>query len=222
MVAVTLLLNRTREHVPRAWTAVLTWGGLRGALSMVLVLALAADFPERRLLVSMTFGVVVASILIQGLSMPFVLRRLGLIRDREDRLAYDLARGRLQVASAAAHEVDRMRVAHAATPELLDALHDRYIKRQEEARVELMQLHRDKRELGTEAAATALEHLLLVERTELTDRLRGGLLSRDAFNRLAADVDDRLVKLRSGEMIGCRSAPWRDRCRRSNVCSTLE
>ena len=200
MVAVTLLLNRTREHVPRAWTAVLTWGGLRGALSMVLVLALAADFPERQLLVSMTFGVVVASILIQGLSMPFVLRRFGLVRDRQDRLAYDLARGRLQVASAAAHEVERMRAAHAATPELLDALGSRYLSRQEQARAELMQLHSDKRELGAEAAATALEHLLLVERTELTDRLRGGLLTRDAFNRLAADVDDRLVRLRSGEI----------------------
>jgi CPA1 family monovalent cation:H+ antiporter len=200
MVAVTLLLNRTREHVPRAWTAVLTWGGLRGALSMVLVLALAADFPERQLLVSMTFGVVVASILIQGLTMPFVLRRFGLIRDRDDRLAYDLARGRLQVASAAAQEVDRMRTAHAATPELLDALRGRYVDRQEQARNELMKLHRDKRELGAEAAATAIEHLLLVERTELTDRLRSGLLTRDAFNRLAADVDDRLVRVRSGEM----------------------
>jgi CPA1 family monovalent cation:H+ antiporter len=75
---VSLLLRRTRETMPWSWSAVLTWGGLRGALSMVLVLGLPREFPFRELLVTMTFGVVVLSILIQGLTMGPVLRWLGL------------------------------------------------------------------------------------------------------------------------------------------------
>jgi len=72
---VTLLVNRTDERIPRGWPAVLTWGGLRGALSVVLALGLDPDVPNRSLLQVMTFGVVVASLTLQGLSMRWVLRR---------------------------------------------------------------------------------------------------------------------------------------------------
>jgi CPA1 family monovalent cation:H+ antiporter len=74
----TLLLSRSRERIPARWSAVLTWGGLRGALSMVLALGLAPDFAGRPLLVTMTFGVVVISLVLQGLTMPWMLRALKL------------------------------------------------------------------------------------------------------------------------------------------------
>jgi monovalent cation:H+ antiporter, CPA1 family len=72
------LLNRTRERIPASWLAVMTWGGLRGALSMVLALALPFDFPNRDLLITLTFGVVLLSILVQGLTMQPLLRKVGL------------------------------------------------------------------------------------------------------------------------------------------------
>ncbi|HEY4954910.1 MAG TPA: sodium:proton antiporter [Gemmatimonadaceae bacterium] len=72
------VLSRTRERVPRSWLAVMTWGGLRGALSMVLALSLPFDFPNRELLVTLTFGVVVLSILVQGLTMQRLLWKVGL------------------------------------------------------------------------------------------------------------------------------------------------
>jgi len=76
VLGVTTLLSRTRERVPAAWIAVLTWGGLRGALSMVLALALPPTFPHRTQLVAMTYGVVLLSLVLQGLSMPWMIRRL--------------------------------------------------------------------------------------------------------------------------------------------------
>ena len=72
------LLNKTKERIPSSWLAVMTWGGLRGALSMVLALALPFDFPNRDLLITLTFGVVLLSILVQGLTMQPLLRRVGL------------------------------------------------------------------------------------------------------------------------------------------------
>ena len=95
------LLRRTRERIPWAWSAVLTWGGLRGALPMVLVLSLPAAFPHRDLLVSMTFGVVILSILVHGLTMSPLLRWLGIVRGHGDRVAYEFTRGKLQAANAA-------------------------------------------------------------------------------------------------------------------------
>jgi CPA1 family monovalent cation:H+ antiporter len=74
IAAVTLLLHRSAERIPSRWSLVLTWGGLRGALSMVLALGLAPEFSGRQLLVTMTYGVVVISLVLQGLTMPLLLR----------------------------------------------------------------------------------------------------------------------------------------------------
>jgi monovalent cation:H+ antiporter, CPA1 family len=68
----------TVERFSAPWAAVVAWGGLRGALSMVLALALPADFPNRAFLVDLTFGVVVLSIVVQGTTMHWLIRWLGL------------------------------------------------------------------------------------------------------------------------------------------------
>ncbi len=80
--AVTLLLRRTTERLPMAWSAILTWGGLRGALSMVLALALPLTFAERDIIETMTVGVVVLSLLVQGITVSPLLVRLGLLERR--------------------------------------------------------------------------------------------------------------------------------------------
>ncbi len=76
---VSALLARTNERIPFSHAVVLTWGGLRGALSMVLALALPESFASRELIVTTTFGVVVLSIVVQGLTAGPLLRRLRLV-----------------------------------------------------------------------------------------------------------------------------------------------
>ena len=70
------LLHKSDERIPARWMALITWGGLRGALAMVLALALPVDIPQRALLIDMTFGVVVLSLLVQGLSIPWITPHL--------------------------------------------------------------------------------------------------------------------------------------------------
>ena len=64
----------------RAERAVLVWGGLRGALTAALALALPGNTPARNLLVTMAFGVVLFTLVVQGLTLPALIRRVGLVR----------------------------------------------------------------------------------------------------------------------------------------------
>jgi CPA1 family monovalent cation:H+ antiporter len=57
---------------------VIFWGGLRGAVALAAVLSLPGDFPHRAELLAMTYGVVLFTLLVQGLTMTQVARRLGL------------------------------------------------------------------------------------------------------------------------------------------------
>ena len=91
-----------------------------------------------------------------------------------------------------------MRSAHSATPTLLDTMQQRYAERRDSARGRLTELHRTSEQLTEQAAVDTVEHLLIQEKAELGERLRVGLVRRDAFDRLAADVDARLVQLRRG------------------------
>jgi CPA1 family monovalent cation:H+ antiporter len=54
---------------------VLWWGGLRGALGLALALSLPPSLTFRNEILVATFAVVVFSVIVQGLTMPWLLRR---------------------------------------------------------------------------------------------------------------------------------------------------
>jgi CPA1 family monovalent cation:H+ antiporter len=72
------LSNRFTEKIPFRWQHAAIWGGLRGALALALALSLPSTFPYREQLLSLTFGVVIFSIVVQGLTMKPLLRILGI------------------------------------------------------------------------------------------------------------------------------------------------
>lgn len=69
------------REVERGGLVLLTWGGLRGAISVALALTVPGG-EERDLLLVVTYVVVAFSILVQGTTMPLLLRRV-LVRDEE-------------------------------------------------------------------------------------------------------------------------------------------
>lgn len=76
------LVRRLQPVTSRAERAVLIWGGLRGALTITLALALPPEFPERQLLIAMAFGVVLFSLLVQGVTLSLLVQRTGLAADK--------------------------------------------------------------------------------------------------------------------------------------------
>ena len=72
-------VDRALVHLRRlpklSSVAVLTWGGLRGGISVALALTLEPS-PYRGALLAVCYAVVVFTIIVQGLSMPMLVRRL--------------------------------------------------------------------------------------------------------------------------------------------------
>ena len=74
-VGLPVSLNLQRWKLPVGAGAVLTWGGLRGGISVALALSLPPG-PERETLLALTYCVVVFSILVQGLTIGRVVKRV--------------------------------------------------------------------------------------------------------------------------------------------------
>ena len=72
--AAAVRLWRRAQVVPRGWTHVIFWSGLRGAIALAAALSLPADFPERELLQQISFGIVLVTLLVQGAGAPIVVR----------------------------------------------------------------------------------------------------------------------------------------------------
>jgi CPA1 family monovalent cation:H+ antiporter len=58
-----------------------SWSGMRGAVSLAAALALPEDFPERNLILFVTFAVILVTLVLQGLTLPVLIRRLGIHDD---------------------------------------------------------------------------------------------------------------------------------------------
>jgi len=65
----------SRWKVPMQDQHILWWGGLRGALALALALALPTSIPFNNEILIATFGVVTFSVVIQGLTMPMLIKR---------------------------------------------------------------------------------------------------------------------------------------------------
>jgi CPA1 family monovalent cation:H+ antiporter len=199
------ILNRLAQPVPASWAPVLVWGGLRGSLSMVLVLTLPATFPGRGLLVTLVFGVVGLSLLVQGLSIPVLLARLGLGGgDPDERAAYERSRGRALAATEALHHLHNLERDVLAEGLVRDRVDRWYRMRRDaalaEARAHAGDTTRD------ELTAETLGRLADAEREAVREALRTGTVGPGAGAALLREID-----LRAHELQELSSLPEEER-----------
>ena len=74
----TSLGQRAGLRLPTAWSHVLFWAGLRGAIAVALALSLPSDLPDRTLLQGVVFGIVLFTLLVQGTTAGWLMHRIGL------------------------------------------------------------------------------------------------------------------------------------------------
>jgi len=183
------LSNRWRGRIPLSYQHVQYWGGLRGAISLALALSLPASFADRNVVLVMTFGVVLFTLLIQGTTMNALLKRLGLVQREEAQLEYERGHGRLMAARAAHERVAvlyREGIISPATWEQLDAELGARTQAQVAAQQALLQAQPA---LRAEELDDARREALRAERTTLTELHSSGVLSEHVYSELVTEVD---------------------------------
>jgi CPA1 family monovalent cation:H+ antiporter len=182
--------GRVTAPVPMAWQHVLTWGGLRGALSLALALSLPTALgPAGGLLKVMTFGVVLFTLLVQATTLGPLMRFLRIAGPPRARTEFELRRARLATLRSAEHHLDKQHREGMISPHVWQLL-------RAEIDAQAGQLADAVREAYTadptleeaELSAARLD-LLRTRRGALLVLRRDGVVSDDVADQLTAELD---------------------------------
>ena len=182
------------KTIPLKWKHILYWGGLRGAISLALVLGLTSKLgiAVSGQLQAMVFGLVIFSLLIQGTTMNWLVKRIGIIERREERDEYDLRRARVSTTHVA---YDRLKKIHndgmisKHVWNIITKTIDPYTKELTESMHDVLKEHPD---VETEELDSAWREFLQYQRLALSELLTNRGITEDIFNELSSRIDNQL------------------------------
>jgi len=171
----------------------LSWAGMRGALSLAAALALpletdaGASFPGRDLILFLTFSVILVTLVGQGLTLPLVIRLLGLEDDGFD--AREEARARIHAAEAAITRLDELEREEWVREDTVGRMRGLYGFRTDRFRARFEDLDDGVLEVRSQDYQRLRRELLEAEREAILDLRRTGAISNDVWIRVARDLD---------------------------------
>ena len=188
------------RRVPRRYRHVMFWGGLRGAISVALALSLIGEVDGLgadvvTTLQVMTFGVVLFTLVVQGLTIEGLIKRLGLATRRTERVEQQRRQARILAQQTALEELKRLYEQGILSHDLFQAMGDLYEADLIRGRDGLRRHLQRHPELETDMYIQARYSTLRAERTALQDAARMGLIDNEVLIALTADINDHLAAL---------------------------
>jgi CPA1 family monovalent cation:H+ antiporter len=184
--------QRARRVGPR-WRLVVAWSGMRGAVSLAVALALplttnaGGRFPERDLIVFITFTVIFFSLVVQGLSLPALIRRLGVRADGTE--ADEELRARLLATKAALEQIDALAGEEWTRDETVERMRALYENRKRRFAARAGKIEDDGYEDRSLAYQQMLQLVLGAQREALLRMRSNGELSNEMMNRILREID---------------------------------
>jgi CPA1 family monovalent cation:H+ antiporter len=183
---------RKKNRLPWQQTALIAWTGMRGADSLAGALAIpfllpnGEAFPGRNVILLLTFCVIFATLILQGLTITPLTRWLKIVDDhvteREERLA------RLKANEAALAHVEAVESLNRAKSKTIERLRLEYVDRIEQLRGEGAQEKSIKRLFSRDFEELAREALEAERETVITLR-NEEIINDEAFRRIQRDID---------------------------------
>ena len=176
---------------PRA-VVIVSWAGMRGVVSLAAALALAPDFPQRSLILYLTFCVILATLVGQGLTLPLLIRKLG-VSATGDGLEAEETHARLTAVDAGLTRLEELRVEYPDHLPLIDQI-------KEELEHEVSHVAPGEDVALDEAEQEALDHrairaaVLLVQREAVIQLRDDGVINDETLRRIELELDLEAVR----------------------------
>jgi CPA1 family monovalent cation:H+ antiporter len=193
------LFPRIRErdpYPPWQYPAIVAWAGMRGAVSLAAALAipLATDagdaFPHRDLIIFLTFSVILATLIFQGLTLPLLIRALG-VEDDGAVAAREESKARLRATEAAIARIEELigeEWVRDETAERVRALYE-YRMRRFTARFQDPEGDGQAFDERSVNYQRLVRELLDAQRRSLQEMRAAGKIDDDALRRILQDLD---------------------------------
>jgi len=187
-------LLRGRSGVTIRYKNVLYWGGLRGAISLALAISLPASLGSARYEIqAMAFGVVLFTLLVQGLTMKPLVNKMKLIQRSEAQDEYERRHARAVMAKSSYERLETMYKEGLLSSHLWERLSGP-LRQHADALSNAVEdaLHADPH-LEIQEMDSAFRDILQTQRSSLSALLRDGIITEETFSQLAGEVDTALT-----------------------------
>lgn len=172
------------------WSHAVFWSGLRGGLSMAMALGVPLFLPEREELIVMTYGVVLSSLLVQGLTVEGIIKKLGLTSARQGERYYQQLLGENMSIHAACAELEKTAAQGLLTTGIVEQERTRLRNRQQELEKELAQIHVHQGHIAAAETKKARLISLMAQRNALKDAEASGIVTTEAAAEIIARLEE--------------------------------
>jgi CPA1 family monovalent cation:H+ antiporter len=174
-------------YPPWQYPAVIGWAGVRGAVSLAAALALPVDVPQRDRIVFVTFVVILASLLGPILTLPGLVRLIGI--EADDSAGREDAKTRIKAAEAALARLEELMDEDWVRPDTAERLRGSYRFRANRFLARYTGEDGDGIEERSAAYQRLRRELLDAERAAVVDLRRQGVISEEVMQRVQRDID---------------------------------
>jgi CPA1 family monovalent cation:H+ antiporter len=190
-------LDRRPQQVARrtaaSWRMVVAWAGMRGGVSLAAALAIPLEtdagepFPERSLLIFLAYSVILFSLVVQGLTLPALIRRL---RVEDDGRELEEERGaRISAAEAALERLERLGAEEWVRQDTLERVRGLYEYRRRRFTAQVVESAEEDYETRSRDYQRMLHEVIDAQR-EVLVRLRDEqVISSDVMRRIEHELD---------------------------------
>jgi len=189
---VSTLVRREELRLPRPWLPVITWAGVRGSLSMVLAMMLVATTDagtaHHDTILNIVYGVVLLSILAQGTTMAWLMKRAGLISEAQEETEYREALARRQAIRCLLDELEQAERQGTLSRATYEKLHAPLLERRAANDQRITNMLKHTPTLNDLETQMHTHHLLALEKKVYRDLEKEGSLDHETMESLIKDA----------------------------------
>jgi CPA1 family monovalent cation:H+ antiporter len=180
--------------VPMRYKHILYWSGLRGAISLALALSLPLSLgPQLDVIRSMAFGVVLFTLLVQGLTMKPFITRMGLLQRSQAQEEYESLNARMVMTRMAYNQLENLYEDGVLSNYVWSLLSKPIEKRATSLGVAAANSLSSHPDVEKKELESAIREALRSERAAVQTLLQDGKISEETFSELVQEIDSSLT-----------------------------